>query len=337
MSKVLIYSLEKYDEKFLTPELHAAIGAENVRAVRVSLSLDTADLAKGYDAVCLFVNDVCSAPVIEKLAQYGVKLILLRNAGFNNVDVEAADKHGISVRRVPAYSPNAVAEFAVGLLLAIVRKIPKAYNRVREHNFSISGLEGFDIHGKVIGIIGTGNIGRIAAGILKAFGPARLLGYDEYPSDEMKALGMEYVDRETLFREADIISLHVPLLPTTYHIINKAAVAQMKKGVVIINTSRGALVETAAAIEGLNSRTIGGLAMDVYENESSYFFKDCSDQIMDDTVFSQLLTYPNVIITGHQAFLTQEALMTIASTTVQNLKDFQAGTVTPNVVRVPSR
>eukprot|EP00292_Cryptomonas_paramecium_P008014 CAMPEP_0113725522 /NCGR_PEP_ID=MMETSP0038_2-20120614/39802_1 /TAXON_ID=2898 /ORGANISM="Cryptomonas paramecium" /LENGTH=338 /DNA_ID=CAMNT_0000655785 /DNA_START=47 /DNA_END=1063 /DNA_ORIENTATION=- /assembly_acc=CAM_ASM_000170 len=333
MPKVLVYSLEKYDEKYLVPGLHASIGADNVRTVRVPLSKDTTDLAKGYDAVCLFVNDVCNAEVLKLLAESGVKLILLRNAGFNNVDVNAAATLGLSVRRVPAYSPNAVAEFAVGLLLTTVRKINKAYNRVREHNFSISGLEGFDIHGKVIGIVGTGNIGKITAKILNGFGPSRLIGYDEYPAEDMKAMGMEYVTREELFREADIISMHVPLLPSTYHIINKAAIALMKPGVVIINTSRGALVETAAAVEGLDQRIIGGLAMDVYENESSYFFKDCSDQIMDDVAFSRLLTYPNVIITGHQAFLTREALQTIATTTVQNIKDFTDGVDTPNIVK----
>eukprot|EP00802_Teleaulax_amphioxeia_P018423 Tamp_18616.p1 GENE.Tamp_18616~~Tamp_18616.p1 ORF type:complete len:348 (-),score=88.88 Tamp_18616:267-1280(-) len=328
--KVAVYSFEKYDDKHLVPALKAHLGDENVKCLSCRLLAETSDLAAGCDAVCIFVNDRADEPCIKNLARLGVKMLLLRSAGFNHVDLVAAAAAGISVRRVPAYSPFAVAEMAVGLLLALVRKIPRAYDRVRNHNFSISGLEGFDIRGKTIGIVGTGKIGQIATKILSGFSPGRLIGYDVYPSEDAKALGLEYCSLEEVLTTSDILSLHLPLLPDTYHIIGKQSIARMKKGVVIVNVSRGGLVDASAVIQGLKSGQIGGLAMDVYENEQSYFFSDCSDQVLSDDVLANLLTYPNVIITAHQAFLTSEALETIASTTLQNLKDAAAGTPSDN-------
>jgi len=248
---VTLFSFQKYDNNFLVPALKEHCGEAHVKTLPLALSTDTVELAGSSQAVCLFVNDVADREVLTRLSKQGCKLIVLRNAGFNNVDLEAAGELNISVRRVPAYSPYAVAEMAVALLLAVVRKIPKAYNRVREHNFSISGLEGFDIRGKTIGILGTGNIGKITAGILKAFGPSRLLGHDAFPSDECKAMGMEYVSLEELCKECDIISIHVPLFPSTYHIIGKETLALMKPNVVIINTSRGGLVDAEALVDAL--------------------------------------------------------------------------------------
>mmetsp|Transcript_76401 Transcript_76401/g.111891 ORF Transcript_76401/g.111891 Transcript_76401/m.111891 type:complete len:343 (+) Transcript_76401:123-1151(+) len=328
--RVAVYSFERYDATCLIPALSECVGKDNVKLVPVRLVAETAELANGCEAVCIFVNDKADAPCLEVLARGGVKYLLLRSAGFNHVDLEVAANLGISVRRVPAYSPYAVAEMAIALLLGVVRKIPKAYNRVREHNFSINGLEGFDIRGKTIGIVGTGKIGTITAKILAGFSPARLLGYDVFQSDEAKALGVEYCSMEEILTQSDIISLHLPLLPDTYHIIGRENIAKMKKGVVIINVSRGALVDAVALQEALKSGQVGGLAMDVYENEQSYFFKDCSDQVLTDDVLANLLTFPNVIITAHQAFLTREALETIASTTVHNLKDAIKGAPSPN-------
>eukprot|EP00285_Hemiselmis_virescens_P010407 CAMPEP_0173382004 /NCGR_PEP_ID=MMETSP1356-20130122/4443_1 /TAXON_ID=77927 ORGANISM="Hemiselmis virescens, Strain PCC157" /NCGR_SAMPLE_ID=MMETSP1356 /ASSEMBLY_ACC=CAM_ASM_000847 /LENGTH=346 /DNA_ID=CAMNT_0014336117 /DNA_START=69 /DNA_END=1109 /DNA_ORIENTATION=- len=330
---VTVFSHQKYDNNFLIPALKLHCGEAKVKTLPIALSTDTVELAGSSDAVCLFVNDIADKDVLTKLNAAGCKLILLRNAGFNNVDLEVAGELGMSVRRVPAYSPYAVAEMAVALLLAVVRKIPKAYNRVREHNFSISGLEGFDIRGKKIGILGTGNIGKIAAGILKGFGPSRLMGHDAYPSDECKAMGLEYVSLEELCQESDIISIHVPLFPSTYHIIGKETLAMMKPNVVIINTSRGGLVDAEALVDALKKNKIGGLAMDVYEHESSFFFHDCSDQVFGDDVLSRLLSFNNVIITAHQAFLTKEALEQISLTTVQNIIDFSENTSSRNEVK----
>jgi len=324
--KVAFFSIERYDGQHLLPAFKAHLGEENVRCLNCRLGTETSDLAAGCEAVCIFVNDKADEACINNLAKLGVKVLLLRSAGFNHVDLAAASTAGISVRRVPAYSPYAVAEMAVGLLLALVRKIPRAYDRVRNHNFNISGLEGFDIHGKTIGIVGTGKIGQIAAKILSGFSPGRLIGYDVFESEDAKALGLEYCSLEEVLKHSDIVSLHLPLLPETYHVIGKENIAKMKKGVVIINVSRGGLVDASAVIEGLKSGHIGGLAMDVYENEQSYFFSDCSDQVINDDVLANLLTYPNVIITAHQAFLTSEALETIASVTLQNLKDAVDGT-----------
>jgi len=289
------------------------------------LNLATASLASGFQAVCAFVNDDLSAPVLEELARLGVKLIALRCAGFNNVDLEAANRLGLSVIRVPAYSPQAVAEHAVALLLSLNRKIYRAYNRVREGNFSLVGLEGFDLYGKTAGIIGTGKIGRCLAKILAGFG-MRLLAFDRQ-EDQAFALetGLVYVTLDELYRQADVISLHAPLVPETYHLIDQSALAKMKEGVIIINTSRGALIDTAALIEALKSGRLGGAGLDVYEEEEEYFFEDLSDKIITDDLLARLLTFPNVIITSHQAFLTHEALHQIAQVTLDGIVAFVAG------------
>mmetsp|Transcript_40953 Transcript_40953/g.97042 ORF Transcript_40953/g.97042 Transcript_40953/m.97042 type:complete len:338 (+) Transcript_40953:98-1111(+) len=331
--KIAVYSYERYDKKFFGEGLTKLLGDDNVKLLPVNLMAATTDLAVGCDAVCIFVNDCADAQVIANLAKLGVKLLLLRSAGFNHVDLAAAEEAGISVRRVPAYSPYAVAEMAVALLLSLVRKLPRAYNRVREHNFSISGLEGFDIHGKTIGIVGTGNIGQIAAKILNGFSPAKLLGYDPYPNEAMKAMGLEYVPLDELLAQSDIISLHLPLMPETYHMVGPQSIGKMKDGVVIINVSRGGLIDAAALEDGLRSGKIGGVGMDVYENEQSYFFRDCSDQVLDDAVLARLLTFHNVQITAHQAFLTNEALEQIASCTIKNLQDFMDGKENGNIVK----
>ena len=323
--QIAVYSYEKYDGRCLAPTLKAHVGDENVKLIPARLMAETAELAAGCEAVCIFVNDKADRTCIEVLAKAGVRVLLLRSAGYNHVDLEAAHDHSISVRRVPAYSPFAVAEMAVGLLLAVIRKIPRAYKRVREHNFNISGLEGFDIRGKVIGVVGTGKIGLITAKILNGFSPARLIAFDLHPSEEAKKIGVEYVSLEEVWKHSDIISLHLPLFPDTYHLVGEKTIPQMKRGVVIVNVSRGGLVDALAVQRALKSGQIGGLAMDVYENEQSFFFHDCSDQVLTDDVLAGLLTYPNVIITAHQAFLTKEALETIASTTLQNLIDATNG------------
>jgi len=328
--KIAVYSFEKFDNLYLGPSLCGAVGESSVKKLPLRLCSQSADLAAGCEAVCIFVNDQADAACIKILGSLGVKILLLRSTGFNHVDLEAAFLAGITVRRVPAYSPYAVAEMAVGLLLSVVRKIPRAYARVREHNFSINGLEGFDIHGKTIGIVGTGKIGLITAQILNGFSPGKILAYDVYENEEAKKMGCVYKPLDTVFNESDIISLHLPLLPETYHIINKESLVKMKKGVVIINVSRGALVDTIAVEDGLKSGRIGGLGMDVYENEQSYFFSDCSDQVISDDVLTSLLTFPNVVVTAHQAFLTKEALEQISSTTIQNLQDSLNGVESRN-------
>ena len=283
------------------------------------LSAETAVAANGAQAVCIFVNDRADRPCIEALAGIGVKHIALRCAGFNGVDLAAAKELGVSVTRVPAYSPYAVAEHAVALLLALNRKIPRANNRVHDLNFSLSGLVGFDLHGKTAGIIGTGKIGRIAAQILRGFG-MRVLAFDKFPSAEWaQQHGVEYTDARTLARECEVISLHTPLTPETHHIIRRETIELMKPGAILINVSRGALIDTTALIEALKSGRIGGVALDVYEEEEGVFFEDLSGQILHDDELARLLTFPNVLITAHQAFLTREALAEIARVTVANL------------------
>jgi D-lactate dehydrogenase len=289
------------------------------------LSTETAALAQGAKAVCVFVNDKLDRRCLELLAAAGVKMVALRCAGFNNVDLAAAKELKISVVRVPAYSPHAVAEHALGLLLTLNRKIHRAYNRVREHNFSLQGLVGFDIHGKTVGIVGTGKIGKIAAQIFRGF-QAEVLVYDPFPDCSWaQQSGVRYTGLNDLLAIADIVSLHVPLLPETKHIIRPETLAKMKKGVFIINTSRGKLIQTTALIEALKSGHIGGVALDVYEEEEGVFFEDHSEEVMQDEVLSRLLTFPNVLITSHQAFLTEEALREIARVTISNLLNFEKG------------
>jgi len=285
------------------------------------LTQKTTPLAKGFDAVCIFVNDVVDADVLTQLKDNGVKLIALRAAGFNNVDIEKAKKLGVGVVRVPAYSPFATAEHAVGLLLTLNRKYHKAYTRVRDGNFALDGLLGFDLYGKTVGVIGTGRIGQIFAGIMQGFN-CKVIAYDKFPNKELEERGVEYVDLESLYRQSDIISLHCPLTYETYHMINEMAISTMKEGATIINTSRGKLVDSNAVIEGLKRGKVGHLGLDVYEEEEKLFFEDLSETVIQDDTFVRLQTFPNVLITAHQAFFTKEAVLNIAETTFNNIQDY---------------
>jgi len=294
------------------------------RFLEMRLSVDTAPLAQGARAACIFVNDRADRAALKILNSLGVKHIALRCAGFNSVDLVAAKELGLFVTRVPAYSPHAVAEHAVALLLALNRKIPRASNRVRDANFALNGLVGFDMHGKTAGIVGTGKIGRVAAQILRGFG-MKVLAFDVYPSpDWAKEYDIEYCDAKTLARESSVISLHTPLTPETYHIIRRETLELMKPGTILINVSRGALIDTKALIEALKCGRLGGVGLDVYEEEEGVFFEDLSGQILHDDELARLLTFPNVLITAHQAFLTQEALGEIARVTVANLTAFKS-------------
>lgn len=281
------------------------------------LNIDTANLAAGCDGVCVFVNDTLNADIIDKLVSLGVKAIALRCAGYNNVDTKHAEGK-IAVFRVPAYSPHAVAEHAIALLLTSIRRIHKSYIRTRDFNFSLSGLTGFDLHGKTVGVIGTGRIGKVFVDICKGFG-MKIIAFDKFPD---LSSNIDYVNLDELFRTSDIISLHCPLTEETRHIIDKNSIEKMKKGVVLINTSRGALIDTDALLKGIKSRHIGAACLDVYEEESDFFFEDCSGDIMDDDALARLISMPNVIVTSHQAFLTEEALNNIAETTVNNIVEF---------------
>jgi D-lactate dehydrogenase len=272
----------------------------------------------------VFVNDQVNAAVIVRLHSLGLRLAALRCAGYNNVDLAAAKKHTLTVVRVPAYSPYAVAEHTIALMLALNRKLHRAYNRVREGNFALDGLLGFDIHGKTVGLIGTGEIGTVVAQILTGFG-CPILAFDPKPNETCRSLGVRYVERNELFTESDIITLHCPLTPGNKHMIDEAAIGRMKAGVMLINTSRGALLDTVAIIAALKSGRIGYLGLDVYEEEEQIFFEDRSGLILGDDVFARLLTFPNVIITGHQAFFTREALLNIAGKTIENITRFETG------------
>ena len=297
------------------------------------LSHETVSLAVGFPAVCIFINDYLDAEMLETLAKGGTQLIALRSAGFNHVDLAAAAKLGIIIVRVPAYSPYAVAEHAVALILSLNRNVHRAYNRVREGNFSIEGLLGFDLHGATVGVIGTGRIGAIFAQIMRGFG-CKLLGYDVYHNPTCLDLGMEYVSIPEILANADIISLHCPLTPDSHHLINAEAIAQIKTGVMLINTSRGGLIDTQAAIDGLKSGAIGYLGIDVYEQEADLFFEDLSNEVIQDDTFQRLLTFPNVIVTGHQAFFTSHALANIAETTLANITDFEQNRTCVNEVKI---
>ena len=282
------------------------------------------------EVICCFVTDCIDATVLEQLHQQGVKLIALRCAGFNNVDIKAAKKYNIAIVRVPAYSPYAIAEFAVALILTLNRKIPRACAHVYEHNFLLDGLLGFDLHGKTVGVIGTGEIGQVFCQIMQGFS-CHIIAVDPIINDACLAAGVNYASQEELYRQADIISLHCPLTPQTRHMIDKHAIAQMKKGVMLINTSRGAVVETNALIDGLKSGQIGYLGLDVYEEEEQLFFNDLSCKIIQDDVFTRLQTFPNVVLTAHQAFFTQEALHNIFQTTIDNLNYFTKGEITNQI------
>ncbi len=329
--KTACFSLHHFEKPFLAAANQAHHHA--LEYFDVQLSEKTASLAKDFPVVSCFVTDQLNAEVLNIIAKNGTKLIALRCAGFNQVDLAAAKKLGLTVIRVPNYSPYAVAEFAVGLILALNRKIPQACARVREHNFSLDGLLGFDLHGRTVGIIGTGKIGTIFGKIMQGFG-CEILANDAMPNEVCRSMGMKYVPINDLYQRADIISLHCPLTPDTHHLINDAALAQMKPGVMLINTGRGALIDSKAIIQALKQKTLGYLGMDVYEEEENLFFKDLSDVIIQDDVFARLQTFPNVIITGHQAFFTQEALKNIAETTFANISLFEKNPAALNEVRV---
>jgi D-lactate dehydrogenase len=319
---VAVFSTKPYDRRFLDAANERA--RHELTYFEPRLVPETTPLAVGFPAVCAFVNDRLDRPVLEALAAGGTRLIALRSAGFNNVSLDAAAELGMTVVRVPAYSPHAVAEHTVGLMLALNRKLPRAAFRVREGNFSLDGLLGFDIHGKTIGIVGTGKIGTVVARIMAGFG-CRLLAHDPYPNDTCRDLGVAYVPLDTLLAEADIVTMHLPLTPDSHHMIDAAAIRRMKPGAMLINTSRGALLDTPAVIEGLKSGRIGSLGLDVYEEEADLFFEDLSNQVLQDDVFARLLTFPNVLITGHQAFFTAEALTAIAETTLANITAVERG------------
>ncbi len=329
--KVAVFSTKPHDRTYLGAANEGS--GHELAFIEAPLEASTAILAGEAEAVCVFVNDQLDAPALEHLSNSGVRLVALRCAGFNNVDLEAAERLGITVARVPAYSPHAVAEHTIALILALNRKIHRAYNRVREGNFALDGLIGFDLNGKTAGIVGTGQIGAIAAQILHGFG-CRVIAHDVRPNPDCEALGIAYVDRETLLSESDIISLHCPLTPETRHLIDADAIARMKHGVMIVNTSRGAVIDTRAVLAGLKSGKIGHLALDVYEEEGDLFFRDLSNEILSDDVFARLLTFPNVLITGHQAFFTHEALTNIAETTIANIDAFARSGDVPHAVSV---
>ncbi len=321
--KIAFFDAKPYDK--VSFDKYSKENKVKIKYFEPRLTIDTVGLAKGYDAVCAFVNDELGADILEKLHEMGVQVVLLRCAGFNNVDLETAGRLGIKVYRVPAYSPYAVAEHAMALLLTSVRRIHKAYNRTRDFNFSLSGLTGFDLHGKTMGVVGTGKIGRILAGIAKGFG-MNVICYDKFPSADS---GLHYVELDELFAQSDIISLHCPLTPETKHTIRKENIDKMKKGVIIVNTSRGALINTADMLEGIKARKIGAACLDVYEDESNVFYQDISGHILEDEYLARLLSMPNVIVTSHQAFLTEEALNNIAETTIGNIVGHFNGTVNP--------
>lgn len=320
--KVAVFNNKPYTEQFFR-HANAEFGHELIFHEE-HLSEESAPLAKGAEAVCIFVNDTADAPVLSRLREQGVQLIALRCAGFNNVDLKAAEKLGLCVVRVPAYSPYAVAEHTVGLMLALNRRIYRAHTRVREGNFSLEGLLGFDMHGTPVGIIGTGKIGEVVATILHGFG-CDLYAFDPNRNPVCEKLGVKYVELDQIYKRCYIITLHCPLIPQTRHLINANAIDQMQDCVMIINTSRGALIDTRAAIDGLKSGRIGYLGLDVYEEEGDLFFEDLSNQIIQDDVFARLLMFPNVIVTGHQAFFTHNAVKEIARTTLSNITAYKNG------------
>ena len=319
--KIAVFSTKSYDRRFFE-SANEGEGHE-LTFFESRLTKHTAALAEGHDAVCAFVNDHLDASVLKRVAGAGVRLLALRSAGFNHVDLDAADRLGLTVARVPAYSPHAVAEHALALLLALNRQIYRSYNRVREGNFALDGLIGFDLKGKTVGVVGTGKIGATFAQIVKGLG-CEVLALDPYRNAELQDVA-SYVSRNELLARSDVVSLHCPLTPETHHMIDDAAIDSMREGVTLINTSRGQLVDTRAVIEGLKRGRIGRLGLDVYEEEGDLFFEDLSNRVIRDDVFSRLLTFPNVLITGHQGFFTEEAMQNIAETTLANVRAFETG------------
>jgi D-lactate dehydrogenase len=331
--RISVFSSKPYDRQFLGSLNEAEGFGHELVYYDARLEEPTVPLAAGSPAVSPFVNDDLGEPVLAQLAAGGTRLIALRSAGFNNVDLEAARDLGLTVMHVPDYSPYAVAEFTLALVLALNRHLSRAYTRVREGNFSLHGLLGFDLHGKTAGIVGTGKIGGIVAEtLLRGFG-CRVLAFDLFPSERLRQSGVEYVDFERLLRSSDLVSLHCPLTRETHHLIDRDSIAVMKPGAMLINTSRGGLIDTGAVIEGLKSGRIGHLGLDVYEEEARYFYEDYSSRLIADDELSRLLTFPNVLVTSHQGFFTREALEQIARTTLTNARDFEAGRQSPNEVR----
>ena len=325
--KVAFFDTKNYDITSFEP--YAKENKIKLKFYETKLNEDTVDLAKGCFAVCAFVNDIINAEVIDRLCELGVKLLALRCAGYNNVDINYA-KGKLDIVRVPAYSPYAVAEHAMALLLTSIRRVHKAYIRTRDFNFSLNGLTGFDLHGKTAGVVGTGKIGRIFIDICRGFG-MNVIAYDKFPA---KDSGIDYVELDELFRRSDVISFHCPLTEDTYHMISSETIWQLKKGVVIINTSRGALIDAEALLEGIKARHIGAACLDVYEEEGDFFFEDFSGHIIADDILALLISMPNVIVTSHQAFLTNEALENIAQTTVDNIITYSKGEKSGNEINV---
>lgn len=331
--RVAVFSTKPYDRRSLETA-NAGVGHDLV-FIEARLSPETATLADGFAAVCVFVNDLVDAAVLAVLAKGGTRLVALRCAGFNNVDLAAARRLGVAVVRVPAYSPHAVSEFTVGLVLTLNRQIHRAYNRVRENNFALDGLLGFDLFGKTVGVIGTGKIGGLVARTLRLGFGCEVLAYDIHQDPALVEIGVAYTDPRAIAERSDIITLHCPLTPQTRHIVNADSIGRAKRGFMLVNTSRGALIDSAAVIEGLKSGQIGYLAIDVYEQEADLFFEDLSSEIIQDDVFQRLLTFPNVLVTGHQAFFTREALGNIADTTLENITAFDRGDKLGNAVEAP--
>ncbi len=330
--RIALFGAKPYDRRSF--DAANVDGAHELVYLEPHLTERTAVLAGDAPAVCAFVNDELGRTTLETLAAGGTRLVLLRSAGYNHVDLAAAAELGFTVARVPAYSPYAVAEHTVALMLAVERRLHRAYNRVRDGNFALDGLMGFDLRNKRVGIIGTGRIGQIVARILRGFG-CSIRAYDPVRNDDVKDLGVRYEDLETLLAECDVITLHCPLTPETHHLIDAAAIATMKPGVMLVNTSRGALIDTQAVVDGLKSGHIGNLAIDVYEEEGDLFFEDLSDRVIADDVFTRLLTFPNVFITAHQAFFTEEAVRAIAETTLANATAFEEGRASGNELHPP--
>ena len=329
-----IFSTKPYDREYLG-SINKEFGHELV-FFEGRLDEQTCRLAEGFSAICVFVNDELTENVLACLSRHGIRLVALRCAGFNNIDLAAAQKFSITVARVPAYSPASISEFTVGLMLTLSRKIHRACNRTREGNFALDGLLGFDLNDKTVGVVGTGKIGFGTAKILLGFG-CKVLASDVYENEQLKSLGVNYVSREELFRQSDIITLHCPLLPDTRHLINAQTIESMKQGVMLVNTSRGELLDTEAAIVGLKSGKIGSLAIDVYEEEADFFFEDFSSRVIQDDMLARMLTFPNVVVTGHQAFFTDEVMQAIARRTLENIAAFEQGQTPPGAVSAPPR
>jgi D-lactate dehydrogenase len=329
--KVALFSSKSYDREYF--ERFNGSGNHEITYYEAPLNSDTVNLVQGYDAVCVFVNDKIDRPTLEKLSEHHIGLVALRCAGFNNVDLEAAREHDITVVRVPAYSPEAVAEHAVALILTLNRKTHKAYNRIRENNFSLEKLTGFNLAGKTVGVIGTGQIGAAFCRIMLGFG-CKVIATDVYESPDLKNSGVKYTTFSNLLEMSDIISLHCPLTPETHHLFDRKAFKKMKKGAMLINTGRGALIKTKDAIDALKTEKLGHLGIDVYEQEEKLFFRDLSEMIIPDDLISRLMSFHNVLITAHQGFFTREALQEIATTTLQNITDFEQGKSLKNEVTV---